>query len=242
MMMTELRSWVFLALGLLLSGLTGLAVYGVSQDTSNRGQIAAASDSFDVLVAASDIPARTVLTRESLRSQSYPRVLVPTGALGNVADAIGQTTLAPIPKGAVLVRNQLVAAGGNRGASVTLEKGTVLVAFPTSDPLTVAGLVEAGDRVDVLATLPVGADGAKRTQTIVQNLVVIDVVRPTQNSQVRTASLTFIVDPQVALVLKHIRDSQYTIDLSIRSREDNEAVKTAQVDTGDVLQRYGINR
>jgi len=240
--MTELRSWVFLALGLLLSGLTGLALYGVSQDTSNRGQVAAAAESLEVLVAAADIPARTVLTTESVKSQSYPRVLVPTGALGTVADAIGQTTLAPIAKGAVVVRNQLIAAGGNRGASVTLEKGTVLVAFPTSDPLTVAGLVEAGDRVDILATLAVGADGAKRTQTIVQNLVVIDVVRPSSNSQVRTASLTFVVDPQVALVLKHLRDSQYTIDLSIRSRADTEAVKTAQVDSDYLLQRYGIRK
>jgi pilus assembly protein CpaB len=240
--MTELRSWVFLALGLLLSGLTGLALYGVSQDTSNRGQVAAAAESLEVLVAAADIPARAVLTTESVRSQSYPRVLVPSGALGNVADAIGQTTLAAIPRGAVVVRNQLVAAGGNKGASVALEKGTVLVAFPTTDPLTVAGLVEAGDRVDVLATLAVGADGAKRTQTIVQNLVVVDVMRPSRDSQVRAAALTFVVDPQVALVLKHLRDSQYTIDLSIRARADTETVKTATVDSAYVLQRYGIPR
>lgn len=237
--MNEIRSWIFLALGLLLSGLTGLALYGVSQDTSSRGQAAAAVDSLEVLVAAGDIPARTVLTTDILAVASYPRELVPTGAIGNVADAIGQTTLAPIPKGAVLVRDQLVAAGGNRGASLTLEKGTVLVAFPTADPLTVAGLVEAGDSVDILATLP-GADGVSSTQTIVQNLVVVSVIRA--SGEVRAAILTFVVDPQVALVLKSLRDSQYTIDLSIRSRADTEAVTTATVDAEYIVQRYGVGR
>jgi pilus assembly protein CpaB len=236
--MNEIRSWIFLALGLLLSGMTGLALYGVGLDASSRGQTAAAAESFEVLVAATDIPARTVLTNESVTSRNYPRELVPTGALGRIADAVGQTTTASIPKGAVVVRDQLIAAGGNKGASVTLEKGMVLVAFPTSDPLTVAGLVEAGDRVDILASIP-SADGAKKTQTFVQNLVVVDVVRA---SQARSAALTFVVDPQVALVLKHLRDSQYTIDLSIRARADTEAVKTTTVDSDYVLQRYGIRR
>ena len=236
--MNEIRSWIFLALGLLLSGMTGLALYGVSQDISNRGQAAAANDSLEVLVATADIPARTVLATANLTSRTYPRELVPTGAIGQTADAIGQTTVATIPKGAVIVRDQLIAAGGNKGASVTLDKGLVLVAFPTTDPLTLAGLVEEGDRVDVLATLP-GADGSKRTQTIVQNLVVVEVVRP---NATRSAALTFIVDPQVALVLKNLRDAQYTIDLSIRARADTETVKTTAVDSDYVQQRYGIRK
>lgn len=234
--MNEIRSWIFLALGLLLSGMTGLALFGVSQDISNRGQVAAANDSLEVLVASSDIPPRTVLAIANLTSKTYPRELVPTGALGRTADAVGQTTVATIPKGAVIVRDQLIAAGGNKGASVTLDKGTVLVAFPTTDPLTVAGLVEVGDRVDVLASIP-GADGSKRTQTIVQNLVVIDVVRA---SATRGTALTFIVDPQTALVLKNLRDSQYTIDLSVRARADTDTVKTTAVDSAYVQQRYGI--
>jgi pilus assembly protein CpaB len=240
-MMTEVRSWVFLALGLLLSGLTGLAIFGVSQDLASRSQSASAAESLEVLVAAIDLPSRTVLTSESVRSLAFPRQLVPAGALGRAADVIGQTTVAPIPKGAILLRTQLVAAGGETGASLTLEKGTVLVAFPTSDPLTAAGLVAPGDRVDILATVP-ATEGAKRTQTVVQNLVVVDVVRPETDTEGRTATLTFIVDPQVALVLKHLRDSLYTVDLSIRARTDTVDIKTTAVDTGYVLQRYGFPR
>jgi pilus assembly protein CpaB len=236
--MNEIRSWIFLALGLLLSGMTGLALYGVSQDISNRGQAAAANDSLEVLVASADIPARTVLAAANLTSRTYPRELVPNGALGRTPDAIGQTTIAPIPKGAVIVRDQIIAAGGNKGASVTLDKGSVLVAFPTQDPLTLAGLVEPGDRVDILATLT-GADGQKKTQTIVQNLIVVDVIRA---SAARTAALTFVVDPQLALILKNLRDSQFTIDLSLRARADTEIVKTTTVDTDYVLQRYGIRK
>jgi hypothetical protein len=35
-MMRELRAWLFLGLGLLLAGLTGLSLYGVSQDATGR--------------------------------------------------------------------------------------------------------------------------------------------------------------------------------------------------------------
>jgi hypothetical protein len=52
----------------------------------------------------------------------------------------------------------------------------------------------------------------------------------------------FVVDPQVALVLKNLRDSQYTIDLSIRARADTELVKTTTVDSDYVTQRYGIRK
>jgi Flp pilus assembly protein CpaB len=234
--MSEIRSWIFLALGLLLSGLTGLALYGVAQESASR-QAAAVGENVEVLVATADIPARTVLGAEHLTTRSYPRSLVPSGALASIGDAVGQTTLAPIGNGAMVMRSQLVAADGRKGASVTLDKGKVLVAFPTSDPLTTAGLVQVGDRVDVLATVPVSPDGTKRTQTIVQNLEIVEVV-----GQGRATSLTFVVEPQVALVLKYLRDSQSTVDLAIRSRADGNATNTSSVDHEYVLQRYGLKR
>jgi Flp pilus assembly protein CpaB len=236
----EIRSWIFLALGLLLSGLTGLALYGVAQESANR-QAAAVGENLAVLVAEADIPARAVVAPAQVSIKSYPRALVPSGALASEADAVGQTTIAPIPKGAMLLRTQLVDAGGRRGVSVTLEKGKVLVAFPTSDPLTESGVVQVGDRVDILATVPVAPDGTKRTQMIVQNLEIVEVVGPTREVD-RATSLSFVVDPQTALVLKYLRDSQATIDIAIRSRADGEAARTASVDQNFILDRYGLRR
>jgi pilus assembly protein CpaB len=239
--MRELRSWIFLGLGLLLAGLTGLSLYGVAQDVGTR-QSAAASDSATVVVAKADIATRAVLTADMLSRKAYPIALVPSGALANEADAVGQTTVSAIPAGAAIVRSQLVAANGRTGASVTLDKGKVLVAFPTVDPLTVAGLVKPGDRVDVLATVISGTgETSRKTQTTIQNLEVVDVLTSGAGTQ-KTMALTFIVDHQVALVLKYLRDTQATIDIAVRSRAENELTTTTSVDLGYVLQTYGVKR
>jgi pilus assembly protein CpaB len=239
--MREFRSWIFLGLGLLLAGLTGLSLYGVSQDVGAR-QAAAASDIAQVVVAKLDIATRAVLTADMLSTQSYPKNLVPAGAVTNAADAVGQTTLSAIPSGAAVVRTQLVAANGKSGASITLEKGKVLVAFPTTDPLTVAGLVRPGDRVDVLATVTSGTgELARKTQTTLQNLEVIDVLTAGREGQ-KASSLTFVVDHQVALVLKYLRDTQATIDIAVRSRSESETTATTTVDLGYLLNAYGVKR
>lgn len=239
--MRELRSWIFLGLGLLLAGLTGLSLYGVSQDFGAR-QAAAASDIAQVVVARADIATRAVLTADMLMLQSYPKNLVPPGSVTNQADAVGQTTLSAIPSGAAIVRAQLVAANGRSGASVTLEKGKVLVAFPTTDPLTIAGLVRPGDRIDVLATVTSGTgELSRKTQTTVQNLEVIDVLTSGREGQ-KAASLTFVVDHQVALVLKYLRDTQATVDIAVRSRAESELTATTSVDLGYLMQTYGVKR
>lgn len=239
--MREVRAWLFLGLGLLLAGLTGLSLYGVSQDYGSR-QVAAASDGIEVVVARADIATRAVVTADMITRKIFPRTLVPTGAVQTEGDVVGQTTQAAIPAGAAVVRSQLVDAGGKSGASVTLEKGKVLVAFPTTDPLTLAGLVKSGDRIDVLATVTSGSgETARKTQTMLQNLEVTDILSSGREGQ-RVASLTFVVDHQVALVLKYLRDTQAAIDIVIRSRAESEQANTTSVDLGYLLQTYGVRR
>jgi Flp pilus assembly protein CpaB len=236
--MREVRSWIFLGLGLVLAGMAGLALYGVTQEYASRQ---AQSQTAEIVVAAVDIDARSVVAREMLVRRRYPSELVPAGAILDESEAVGQTTLAALPKGAPIVRSHLASAGGRVGASITLTKGQVLVSFPTTDPLTVAGLVHAGDVIDILATVGTGqGEGGRKTQTMVQSLEVIDVLSPKDGQ--RLHSLTFVVDHQVALVLKYLRDAQATIDIAVRSRAARDATTTRTVDLTYLIETYRINR
>jgi Flp pilus assembly protein CpaB len=240
--MRESRAWIFLGVGLLLAALTGFALYGLAQQTA-QPTAAVAARTVDVLVAKVDIPVRTVLTSEIIARRSFPADLVPAGALTRDSDALGLTTTATIARGQTIVAGQLSSAEGKSGASVTIAKGSVLVAFPSTDPLTSAGLVNIGDRVDVLASIIQGTGPeAKVSQTTLQNLEVIDILAPTKEQPQRVTSLVFAVDHQVALVLKYLRDSQATIDLAIRSRAETDIVKTTSVDLQYLSQTYGIRR
>lgn len=238
----EARAWLFLAAGLVLAILTGVALYGVAQQSAPKPETPSTA-TIQILVAKTDIAARTVLSADLLARRDFPADLVPAGAVTSDAAAIGQTTIVPIARGQAIVAGQLASAEGQHGASLTIEAGKVLVAFPSSDPLTVNGLVSVGDKVDILATLAAGTgDTAKATQTTLQNLEVLEILGPTKEQPQRATALVFAVDHQVAIVLKYLRDSQATIDLAIRSRAESQIVKTTSVDLGYVTSTYGIKR
>jgi Flp pilus assembly protein CpaB len=240
----EARAWLFLGAGLILAILTGVALYGVAQQSASKGGAApAAVNTVPVLVAKTDIAARTVLSPDLLARRDFPADLVPAGAVTSDAAALGQTTLIPIAQGQAIVTGQLTDVEGKHGASLTIEVGKVLVAFPSADPLTANGLVSVGDKVDILATVAAGTgDAARATQTTLQNLEVLDILGPTKDQPQRATALVFAVDHQVAVVLKYLRDSQATIDLVIRSRSESQIVKTTSVDLGYVTSTYGIKR
>src|SRR5881296_626275 len=236
------RSWFFLSLGIVLALVTGVALNGVAQQNADRA-VAAPPQTVSIVVVNADVPARAVLTAAMLAHRDYPKELVPNGALADEADAVGQTTLAPISSGAAVLRGQILAANGKTGSSLTIDPGKVLISFPTNDPLTAGGFVEIGDHVDVLATVATGVgENPKRTQTTIQNLEVLQVIGPTKEQPQRGSSLTFVVDHQTALVLKYLRDSQATIDLAVRSRSETQQVTTRSVDVLYLVQSFGISR
>ena len=243
--MRDTRAWIFLAIGLVLAGLTGFALYGLAQQAAPAGGAARGgqTQTMDIIVAKADLPVRVIITPDAVMHKAFPLDLVPAGAITNDTDVIGQTTISPIARGQVIVQAQLSSVGGDRSTSLTVQKGFVMVAFPTTDPLTGAGLVHIGDKVDVLATLIAGTgENSKTSQTTIQNLEVLDILGPTTEQPQRATALVFSVDHQVALVLKFLRDSQATIDLAIRSRNESEPTKTTSVDLGYVVSTYGIRR
>ena len=127
-----------------------------------------------------------------------------------------------------------------------------------NDALTTAGQLKVGDRIDILATitppaptaaptptpvasgspappiitLPSPTPPRPTTQTIVQNLEIVDI--PAKGV------LLFIVDHQTSLVLKSFRDGGAVIDLAIRSRAESETVRTTPVDSDYIVKNFGL--
>ncbi len=236
-----IRTLIFLTAAIALAILTGAVVYSVAQQAGSKAAAAgpASVPTVDVVVAASDLPVRTPITAEMLTTRAYPTQLVPTGSLTGTAEIVGQTTATAIYKGQPIVRAQLGTPG--RAATAAIEPGKVLVAFPTSDPLTVAGLINAGDHIDILASVLQGSgENAKVSQTTLQNLEVLDVLTPTKDQPARATSLVFAVDHQVAVVMKYLRDSAAVVDIVIRSRSEDALAKTTSVDLAYVVGTYSF--
>ena len=110
----------------------------------------------DVVVAARDLAAGTVLAAADLRTVSLPVAVVPAGAAGKPAGLIGRLAAGAIRRGETVTDARVVGPGLTAGLKPG-ESGAVPVRLADPDS---AALVRPGDRVDVLGT-PVTPDGAQ---------------------------------------------------------------------------------
>jgi pilus assembly protein CpaB len=117
-----------------------------------------------VAVAALDLPAGTVLSREQLTVAQLPKSAAPSGTTHGPGPLVGRVLAGSVRAGEPLTDVRLVGAGLTR----LLPGGLVAAPVRLAD-LAVAALAHTGDRVDVLAT----AHDAARADVIAANALVL---------------------------------------------------------------------
>ena len=109
----------------------------------------------DVVVAARDLSAGTVLGRDDLRTVTMPVAITPAGVSRRPGGLVGRLAAGPIRRGEAVTDVRVVGPGLTAG----LRPGeSAAVPVRLADPET-AALVRAGDRVDILGA-PAGPDGS----------------------------------------------------------------------------------
>jgi pilus assembly protein CpaB len=113
-----------------------------------------------VVIAATDISAGSVISREQITTGSYPADLVPADAITRTADVLNTAPNTQIFSGQILLHRQFSAVGAGTDGKPTiisniLPPGKVLVAFPSTDMLNATGVVQPGDHVDIMLSIPV---------------------------------------------------------------------------------------
>jgi pilus assembly protein CpaB len=126
-----------------------------------------------------------------------------------------------------------------------MEESQVAMAFPAEDILTRNNLLKPGDHVDVLFSIEVtlGEEGGNLvTFNALQNLEVAAIPRATAEGggAGKPLALVFTLDPQDALVLKHLRDMGGTVDIVLRAPEAEERFTTQPVHMNYLIDRYQL--
>ena len=111
--------------------------------------VAAAPETASVVVAAADLPAGTVLSAGALVLAALPPTAVPDGVARSPDELTGRVLAGHVRRGEPVTDVRLVGPG----LTAMLAPGQVAAPLRLPD-LAVAGLVAAGDRVDVLVTAP----------------------------------------------------------------------------------------
>lgn len=176
-----------------------------------------------VVVAAVDIPARTTIAANMLRQTSLPTSVVERDALANPADAAGQLSLITIPAGSQVTTSK-VGRPEDVGMSVRLAPGKRAVSIQIDRVKGISGLLQPGDRVDVLAIPPRASNGQlPHTAAILRAIRVLAVgaslettsATPSPDYQ-NSTTVTLEVTPQQADLLASA-DANTTLRLALRS-------------------------
>jgi pilus assembly protein CpaB len=258
--MGRMRGCLWLTAGLAVALLAAVVGYmALSRATANRSGAAQETTQVDVVVAAGQVPVRTMLTAENLRVQRMAGSAAPEGALQQPSQAIGKITAVALYPGEVVLTQRLVdpnvTASDGRTALV-LDGDRVLMAFPADDLLSKVGVLKPGDHVDLLATLDFpdvrgagGLQGAEpATFNVLQNLTIAATVglpggaQAAQNTAGANAlpALLLTVSPQDALTLKYIKDAGGRIDVVLRAPGAEGPFNTEPVDWNYLIDKFQI--
>lgn len=177
------------------------------------------------VVAANDIQIGSKLSDKDLALAPFPQSSVPPGAFGRIAQVHQRGVVLPISKGDFILPNKLALEDAGAGLPSMIPQGMRAVSVRVNDVVSVAGFVQPGTHVDVLATgLPGSSGNEAQTTTVLENVAVIAVGRSlldrmmtgeTQNAAV----ITLLVSPADAQKLT-LASQEGRIQLALRNPLD----------------------
>jgi pilus assembly protein CpaB len=228
-----IRRWnpplVILGALVAFGGLLGTLLIGrVSQPAP------AQSGTAPVVIAARNLDQRTNLQAGDLKVAQYATSDVPPEALSRPAAATGLILQAPLKKGQPVLANHLAASAAPAGlqqAYLPLAKGYVAVTLPSGELIGVAGYIQAGDYIDIIAVV-----GTKSVRTIYSGVQVIRVGPASDRSAAdqktggTTSSLTVAMTQCQAEFIRWF-ETNAALKYTLISHDDYQSAASAPADT-----------
>jgi pilus assembly protein CpaB len=249
-----------MALGILLAGAASVIVLGIAQQAGEASR--AVIPQVYVVMAAREIPDQSVITPDALVVRPFPAEFAPVGAIAQPEAAIGKFAASTIYRDQIIMNGHV--STGKRAPSLSdrVPPGKVVVWLPMPDLLAGQVGFKPGDRLDILLTMKLiqnnlGASDDKAsvsngtsTQTTLQNVEIFAIGEQAQAGvqasgsgvSARTSAsaqpLALLVDHQDAIIIKYIKDSGGTIDLALRSSDEERIVRTDAVTIDSIAERF----
>ncbi|MGA2965442.1 MAG: Flp pilus assembly protein CpaB [Terriglobales bacterium] len=207
-----------LAIGLLVA----FSVYGRLRTSAGS---ASNERGAPVVVAASDILAGAKLEARDVRVVTLPLSAVPPGAISDPAKVVGRGAVLPVSKGEFILPNKLASLEAGAGLPSLIPAGMRAVSVRVNDVVSVAGFVQPGTRVDVLATGNSANGTERQTVTVLENVRVIAVggslLERLTGGEQSAPVITLLVSPDDAQKLA-LASQEGRIQLALRNPLDTK--------------------
>jgi pilus assembly protein CpaB len=212
---------------LMIGGLALAVGLLVSYTVYNRLRTFAGSSNNEkgvpVVMAANDIQVGTKLEAHDVHVVTLPQSAVPPGAFSGTSQVVGRGAILPVSKGEFILPSKLAAINAGAGLPSMIPQGMRAVSVRVNDVVSVAGFVQPGTHVDVLAT---GSGGNERqTTTVLENVLVLAVGKSLDRNPLADAQIapviTLAVSPDDAQKLALV-SQEGRIQLSLRNPMDTK--------------------
>ena len=206
------------------------------------------------MVARAAIARGQILKPADLTAQPWPDAAI-TGdyvvaGTEPAKSLVGAVAREPIAAGEPIIKTKIVVPGDRGFLAAVLQPGMRAVSVPVDATTDVSGFVFAGDRVDILITLPVPQDGAngnsgyqhKAAETVLHDVRVIAIDQHLDNKdgQAMVArNVTFEVTPKQSEIIA-VASEIGKLSLSLRSLAAAKGQKSAVVAAADSHNDSGL--
>ncbi len=206
-----------------------------------------------LVIAFQNIAPRAEIATNQVGAADWPRAIpTPIGGFSDPADVVGKLSNTTISPGQPIIAGMLIDKSQinetHSDAALLLAKGTVAKAMPVSIVSSVAQAIQAGDRVDIVATFP-GSSATGPASPIIQRLladVLVIQVGPwpgpdskSQGGNTGSTVITLQMKEQEALVLEYAIENASTVTLFLRPANDHDILPLDPVTLDYIIQRYG---
>ena len=189
---------------IIIGAVLAVLAFGTAATIASLPLLQSSSGGTKVVVASHDIRARTLIQASDLTLASINPA--PPQAFTVLKDVSGKGARVDIPAGSAITANLIASSSdllsNSDVAFLPIPKGWIAVTIPTSEQVGVAGYVQVGDRITMLATINTVAfgqsPGASVVRTVFRDIPVLRVGPPGSNGQTTsgqtlTSSLTVLM-------------------------------------------------
>ncbi len=194
-----------------------------------------------VVVAAHALPMGTQLTERDVKVVAWPASSPLAGAYSRVDEVVNRPLVAAVLENEPLVPAKLASREAGSGLSSAIPRGMRAISVKVNDVIGVAGFIQPGSRVDLMATIRRSADSV--TRTVASNVQVMSAgtkqeqqpKSPLDAKNAPTATVvTLMVTPADAERIA-LAQTEGQIMLVLRNPLDNETAATSGVQTAALL-------
>ena len=223
---------------MLLAFLMAIAVAGTLTYVlvrRSRANAAEQSRMIHIVAAARDLASGVTLTPKDVMLVDWPGEVALPGSFSKVEDVVDHPVLYSLKAKEPVLERELAIKGSGSGLSAMIPPGMRATAVRSNEIVGVAGFLNPGSHVDVLATYSQQGGSGYVTQTILQNVEVLtagQTIEPDPQGKPQAVNVvTLVLTPEDSQKLQ-LTSTQGTLQFVLRNGTDEKTadIKPARLD------------